>query len=125
MALYSSYISVLTCWLVLLTCANEHDIVLAVLSFHTIHHQLSELVLHVRAHHDGLPTHGLHGVIHGWVQACECDYIIRKVFGGVKASERFAGALWWVKEGRLRVKKIELMHRFKFQCCTLNNVVWF
>lgn len=88
------------CWLVLLACADEHDIVLAVLSFHTVHHQLSELVLHICAHHYGLPTHRLHGVIHGRVQACKCYYIIRKVFGGVKASERFARTLQRVREGK-------------------------
>lgn len=120
--LFRSYISVLTMsWLVLLACADEHDFVLAVLSFHTVHYQLSELVLHVRAHNYGLPTHRLHRVVHGWVQACKCYYIIGKVFGGVKTSERFAGTLQWVREGDEGLNF--LMQRFRSQYGILNNVV--
>lgn len=75
------------------TGADEHDVILAVLRLHSVHHQLGELVVHIRPHHDGAPAYRVHRVVHGRVTPGEGDDIIREVFGGVESSEGLAGTL--------------------------------
>lgn len=75
------------------TCANEHDIVLAILCLHFIHHYLGELVVHVCFDYDGPIVDGVHGVEHGRVAPGEGDYIVREVLGGVESSEGLARTL--------------------------------
>lgn len=75
------------------TRSDEHDIILAILCLHSVHHQLGELVVHICPHHDGAPADWVHWVVHGWVTPGEGDDIIGEVFGGVKPSERLAGTL--------------------------------
>lgn len=75
------------------TCPDEHDIILAVLCLHPVHHQLGELVVHIRPHHDGTPAYWVHWVVHGWVAPGEGDDVIREVLGGVEPPERLTGTL--------------------------------
>ena len=75
------------------TRADEHDIILPVLCLHSVHHQLGELVVHIRPHHDGTSPYRVHRVVHGRVTPGERDDIIGKVLGGVEASEGLAGTL--------------------------------
>lgn len=75
------------------TCPDEHDIILPVLRLHSVHHQLGELVVHVRPHHDGTPAYWVHWVVHGWVTPGKGDDIIREVLGGVESAECLTGTL--------------------------------
>ena len=75
------------------TSANEHDVILAVLRLHLVHHDLGELVVHVRLHHDGLVVDGEDGVKHGRVAPGEGDHVVREILGGVETAKRLAGAL--------------------------------
>lgn len=76
-----------------LTRSDEHDIILSILRLHSVHHQLGELVVHIRPHHDGTPADWVHRVVHGRVTPGEGDDVIGEVLGGVKSSERLAGTL--------------------------------
>ena len=84
------------------TGANEHDVILAVLRLHLVHHDLGELVVHVRLHHDGLVVDGVHGVEHGRVAPGEGHHVVGQVLGAVEPAKRLAGALG-VEEGTVRV----------------------
>lgn len=75
------------------TRPDEHDVVLSVLRLHSVHHQLGELVVHVRSHHDGTPAYRVHRVVHGGVTPGKGDDIVGKVLGGVESSECLTGAL--------------------------------
>ena len=75
------------------TSADEHDVILAVLRLHLVHHDLGELVVHIRLHHDGLVVDGVDWVEHGRVAPGEGDHVVGEVLGGVEAAERLAGAL--------------------------------
>lgn len=77
----------------LLTCANEHHIVLAVFCVYSIYHDLCELVIHVRFNHDWTVVDGEYWVVHGWVTSGKRDNFIRKVLGGIKTSKCFTGTL--------------------------------
>lgn len=79
--------------MLLCTCANKHDIILSVLCFDSVYHQLGELVVHICPHHDGSPPYRVHWVVHGRVHPGEGDDIIGKVLGGVKTSECLTGTL--------------------------------
>lgn len=98
------------------TCSDEHDIVLPVLCFHPVHHQLGELVVHICPNHDGAPPNGVHWIVHGRVAPGEGDHIIRKIFGGVEASKCLAGAL------KLKVK-VKFYNRYFI--CKCDFTVWF
>lgn len=77
----------------LLTCANEHHIILAIFCIYSIYYYLCELVIHVRFDHDWTVVDGEYWVVHGWMASCKCYNFIRKVLGGIEASKCFAGTL--------------------------------
>lgn len=63
----------------LLTSADKHDIILAVLCFNPVHHYLSELVVHISFDYDRTVVDWKHRVVHGRMASGKCDDIIRKV----------------------------------------------
>ena len=80
------------------TCADEHNIVLPVLCFHSVYHQLRKLVVHICPHHDGASPYWMHWVVHGRVTPCKGNDIIRKVLSGVKPTKCLARALRFGQE---------------------------
>lgn len=85
------------------TCSYEHDIILPILCLHLIHHDLSELVIHVCFDDDGPIVGGVDRVKHGWVAPSKGHDLIRELFSGVISSKRFAWTLW-SKQVRLKSK---------------------
>ncbi len=81
----------------MITCAYEHDIILAILCFYFIHHYLGELVVHICLDYDWSIVNGVDRVEHGWVASGEGNNLIRKVLGCIKSSKRLAWALLRIK----------------------------
>jgi len=77
----------------LLTCANEHHIILAVFCIYSIYYYLCELVIYVRFDNDWTIVDGEYWVVHGWMTSCKSYNFIRKVLGGIEASKCFTGTL--------------------------------
>lgn len=76
------------------TCAYEHDVILSILRFHFIHHDLSELIIHVRFDYDRSIVDGVDRVEHGRVAPSKGHDLIGELLGGVIPPEGFARALW-------------------------------
>lgn len=75
------------------TCANEHDVILAIFCFYFIHHYLRELVVHICFDDDWSIVNGVDGVEHGWVASGKGYHFIREVLCCVKSPECLARAL--------------------------------
>ena len=83
-----------------LTCSEEHDLVLAVLSGDAVHHDLRERVLGAHQLEDGPAVQREHRAVHQRVEAHEADHLIGEVLGGLDLRVvRLAGALRG-REGR-------------------------
>lgn len=76
------------------TCADEHDVILAILCFYFIHHYLGELIVHICFDYDWSIVNGVDRIEHGWVASGKSYDFIRKVLGCIKSPKRFAWALW-------------------------------
>lgn len=76
------------------TCAYEHYIILSVFCFYFIHHDLSELVVHICFDYDWSIVNGVDRVEHGWVASGKGYNFIRKVLSCVKSSKCLAWTLW-------------------------------
>lgn len=86
-----SYYSVTT--LKMLTCSNEHDVVMAICSINSIHSDLCEAVRHSSAQEERTATEGCHWVIHQRMMTCELDHVIWEAFSGLETSKRLTGTL--------------------------------
>lgn len=78
-----------------LTCSQEHDLILPVLCQNSVHHNLSQGVVHPDACEHGSAGQRVHGAVHQRVEPDETDHLIREVFGGLDLRViRLAGTLW-------------------------------
>lgn len=75
------------------TCSYEHDVILPIFCLHLIHHDLSELVIHVCFDYDGPVVDGVDRVKHGRVAPSKGHHLVRELFSGVIPSKRFARTL--------------------------------
>lgn len=92
------------------TCPYEHDIILPIFCVHLIHHDLSELVIHVCFDYDGPIVDGVDRIKHSRVAPSKGHDLIRELFSGVVSSECFA---WTLQCKQVRLKsKGEL----RFEC---------
>lgn len=76
------------------TCPDKQNVILAVLSFHSIHCQLLQVIFSIRFHQDWLFMGRFYGLIHQRMRPCETNGVVRVVFGGpVLPSIHLAGTL--------------------------------
>lgn len=95
-ACYLIYIRTLSCsmkTLRVLTCSDEHDVIVAVCSINSIHSDLCEAVRHSCAQEEWTATEWRHWVIHQGVMTRKLDHVIWKAFGGLETSKRLTGTL--------------------------------
>lgn len=77
----------------MLTCSDEHDVVVAIRSADSVHNDLCEAVWHSSAQEERTATERRHWVIHQRVMTCKLDHIIWETFSGLETSERLTGTL--------------------------------
>lgn len=65
-----------------LTCPQEHDLILSILSQNPVHHNLSQGVVHSDTSEHRLASQRVHRPIHKRVEPNEADHLIWEVFGG-------------------------------------------
>lgn len=73
------------------TCANKHDIILPVLCFDTVNHNMFQLVRNVGLHKHGLAQGWVHRLPHQRVAASKVQHRIREVLGAAKLTARLVG----------------------------------
>lgn len=82
----------------LLTCPEEEDVMLPILSLHPVHHELVQAVGQVGLHQQGPAVPGVHGLVHEGVCTGKVQHLVRKVLGGAELPPGLvgclAGALW-------------------------------
>lgn len=77
------------------TCANKHDVILAVLCLHAVHHNLCQLVRNIGLHEHGLAQGGIHGPPHKRVVPGKLQHRIREVLRASELSARLVGDFTW------------------------------
>lgn len=80
-------------WKQMITCANEHYIILPISSTDSVHSDLCEAIVHVGSDEDGPPAHRVDWIIHQRVVTCKLDHIIWETLSGLKAAKCLAGTL--------------------------------
>lgn len=60
------------------TCADEHDVILAVGRVYSVHGDLRETVVHVGPDEDGPPAHRVDRIVHQRVVTRKLDHIVRE-----------------------------------------------
>lgn len=75
------------------TCADEHDVILAVSRVDSVHSDLGEAVVHVGPDEDGPPAHRVDWIVHQRVVTRKLDHIVREALGRLKAAECLARTL--------------------------------
>lgn len=88
-----------------LTCADEHDVVLAVGRVDSVHGDLREAVVHVAPDEDGPPAHGVDRVVHQRVVTGELDHIVREALRGLKTAKCLAWTLQKEKKKKNKINK--------------------
>lgn len=92
----------------MLTCANKHDIILSVLCFDPIHHDLFKHVRNVGLDEHWLAQGWVHWPPHQWMTAGKVQHRIGEILCAAKLSSRligdFTGALK-MQRGKKEVKK--------------------
>lgn len=73
------------------TCADKHDIVLAVLCLHPVHHNLAQLVRNVGLHQHGLAQGGIHGSPHQWVVTGKLQHRVGEILCAAELSAGLVG----------------------------------
>lgn len=66
-----------------LTCSQEHDFILSILCKNSVHHNLSQGVVHSDTCEHGSASQRVDRAIHKRVESNETDHLIREVFGGL------------------------------------------
>lgn len=73
------------------TCADKHDVILAVLCLHPVHHNLSQLVRSVGLHEHGPAQGGIHGPPHQRVVTGKLQHRVGEILGAAKLSAGLIG----------------------------------
>lgn len=66
-----------------LTCSQEHDFILSILCQNSVHHDLSDGVVHSDTCEHRLASQRVDRAIHKRVESNETDHLIWEVFGGL------------------------------------------
>lgn len=85
----------------LFTCPDKQDIILAILSFHSIHCYLFQVIFSICFYQYWFFMGRFYGLVHKRMASCKSNSIIGIVFGGsVPPSIYFAGTLkyMWMRE---------------------------
>lgn len=83
-----------------LTCSQEHNLILSIISQNSVHNNVSQGVVHFDTREHGATTQGVHRAIHQRVESNKSDNFIREVFGGLDPwIICLAWALKWVRSG--------------------------
>lgn len=77
----------------MVTCANEHDIIMPVCGAHPVHSDLGEAIVYVGPQEDWPAVQGVYRVKHQRVVTGKLDHVVRETLGGLETAECLAGAL--------------------------------
>lgn len=82
-------------WIVFkcITCANKHDIILAIGGTDSVHSDLREAVVDVSSDEDGPPAHRVDRVIHQRVVTCKLNHIVWEALCRLKTAKCLTGTL--------------------------------
>lgn len=80
------------------TCANKHDVILAVLCLHAVHHNLCQLVRNVGLHEHRMAQGGIHGPPHQRVVPGKLQHRVGEVLRASELSARLVGDFTWALE---------------------------
>lgn len=84
----------------LLTCAEEEDVVLPVLSLHPVHHELAQPLGQVCLHQEGPAVPGQHGLEHEGVGTGKVQHLVREVLGAAILPPGLVGGLAGTLQGQ-------------------------
>lgn len=77
-----------------LTCSQEHDLILSIICQNSVHHDVSQGVVHPDTCEHRASRQRVNGTIHERVESDEADNLIWEVFGGFDLGiVRLTGAL--------------------------------
>lgn len=84
----------------LLTCAEEEDVVLPVLSLHPVHHELAQPLGQVCLHQEGPAVPGQHGLEHEGVGTGKVQHLVGEVLGAAVLPPGLVGGLAGTLQGQ-------------------------
>lgn len=103
-----------------ITCANEHDIILAIGGVDSVHSDLREAVVDVSSDEDGPPAHRVDRVIHQRVVTCKLNHIVWETLCRLKTAECLTGTLKEENKHNIFLKKNKktLWYRWCWHLCS-------